>query len=314
MRITQLVLLAAAMLWTTLGLSTAAGTDQTAGASAKGRVEKGASYDEVLESEGLFRHRHARLMRLHHLAMERGRVERAREIERLVDHLGEDHFKSLGSRRTKVHQANQAHVDELIREHQKHREQVNVKMKARAEHARTTLADRRADRRRDVADQHRNARQQRTDRHRVMVGDHRDAHQRRADQRSDVVDHHRDAHQRRADRRSDAAGDHRDAHHRRANQHRDAAKRHHDAPRPSADGRRDGARPDNDERRYRRIMKPRRDEVDRRSNAKAGKSRTARGARFPSHQQAKEEAERTIKPEDADREFEKLRREIKRKR
>ena len=314
MRITQLVLLGAAMLWTTLGLSTAAGADQTAGASAEGSVEKGAPYDEVLESEGLFRHRHARLMRLHHLAMERGRVERAREIERLLEHLGEGHVKSLRSRRAKVHQAHQAHIDELIREHKKHREQVNAELKARAEHARTTLADRRADRRRDVADRHRDARQQRADRRRDTMDDHRDAHQRRADQRSDAAGDHRDAHQRRAERRPDAAGDHRDAHQPRANQHRDAAKRHHDAPHSGADGRRDGARPDNDERRHRRIVKPRRDEVDRRSNAKAGKSRTARGARLPSHQKAKEEAERTIKPEDADRVFEKLRREIKRKR
>ena len=332
MRITQLVLLAAAMLWTTLGLSTAAGADQTAGASAKRSVEKGAPYDAVLESEGLFRHRHARLMRLHHLAMERGRVERAKEIERLVDHLGEGRVKSLRSGRAKVHQAHQAHIDELIQEHHKHREQVNAELKAQAEHARTALADRRADRRRDVADQHRDARQQRTDRRRDAAGDHRDAHQRRADRRSNVVGDHRDAHQRRTDQRRDvtgdhrdahqrrtdqhrdAAGDHRDTHQRRADQHRDTAQRRHDAPRPSADGRRDGARPDNDDRRHRGIMKPRRDEVDRRSNAKAGKSRTARGARFPSHQEAKEEAERTIKPEDADREFEKLRREIKRKR
>ncbi|MEE9130698.1 MAG: hypothetical protein V3T84_11820 [Phycisphaerales bacterium] len=316
MRITQLVLLAAAMLWTTLGLSAAAwaGADQTAGASAEGSVENIAPYDEVLDSEGLFRHWHARLMRLHHLAMERGRVERAREIERLVDHLGEGHVRSLRSGRTKVHQAHQAHIDELIREHHKHREQVNAELKARAEHARTTLADRRADRRRDVADQHRNARQQRTDRHRVMVGDHRDAHQRRAERRSDVVDHHRDAHQRRTDQRRDAASDRRDAHQRRAERRSDVASRHHDAPHPRADGRRDGARPDNDERRHRTIMKPRRDEVDRRSDAKAGKSRTARAARFPSHREAKEQAERTIKPEDADRVFEQLRREIKRKR
>ncbi len=278
MRITQLVLLAAAMLWTTLGLSTAAGADQTAGASAKGTVEKGAPYDEVLESEGLFRHRHARLMRLHHLAMERGRVERAREIERLVHHLGEGHVKSLRSRRAKVHQPRQAHIDELIREHQKHREQVNAELKARAKHARATLADRRADRRRDVADHHRDAPPQRADRRRDTVGDHSDSHQRRADQRLDT------------------------------------AKRRHDAPHPGADGRRDGARPDNDERQHRRIVKPRRDEADRRSDAKAGKSRTARGARFPSHQKAKEEAERTIKPEDADRVFEKLRREIEPKR
>ncbi len=296
MRITQLVLLAAAMLWTTLGLSTTAGADQTAVASAKGNVEKVAPYDEVLESEGLFRHRHARLMRLHQLAMEHGRLARAGEIERLMDHLGEGHVKSLHSGRTKVHQAHQAHIDELIREHQKHRGQVNAELKARAEHARTALADRRADRRRDVADQHRDARQQRTDRHRVTVDDHRDAHQRRAD------------------RRTNAAGAHRDAHQRRVNQRRDVAKRHHDAPHPGADARRDGARPDNDDRRHRRIIKPRRDEVDRRSNAQAGKSRTARGARFPSHHEAKEEAERTIKPEDADRVFEQLRREIKRKR
>ena len=332
MRITQLVLLAAAMLWTTLGLSTTAEADQTAGASAEDSVHKGAPYDEVLESEGLFRHRHARLMRLHHLAMERGRVERAKEIERLVDHLGEGHVKSLRSHRTKVHQVRQAHIDELIREHQKHREQVNAELKARAEHARTAFADRRADRRRNVADQHRDARQQRADRRSDTAGDHRDAHQRRADRRSDTVGDHRDAHQRRAGQRRDAAGDHRDAHQRRTGQRRDAAgdhrdahqrradqrldtaKRRYDAPHPSADGRRDGARPDNDDRRHRRIMKPRRDEVDRRSDAKAGKSRTARGARFPSHQEAKKQAERAIKPEDADREFEKLRREIKRKR
>ena len=295
MRITQLVLLAAAMLWTTLGLSTAAWADQTTDASAKRSVEKGAQDDEVLESEGLFRHRHARLMRLHHLAIEQGRVERATDIERLLDHLGEGHVKSLHSRREKVHQAHQAQIDELIQEHKKHREQVNAELKARAEHARAASTDRRADHRRDVADVHRDARQQ------------------RADQRRDAAGGHRDAHQRRAAQRRDSAGDHRDAHQQRANQRRDAAKRHHDAPHTGADGRRDRAKPDNDERQHRRIVKPHRDEVDRRSNGKAAdKNRTVRGDRLRSHHEAKQEAERTIKPEDADRVFEKLRREINR--
>ena len=114
------------------------------------------------------------------------------------------------------------------------------------------------------------------------------------------------------DQRRDAAGNPRDAQQRRV-QRRDEAKRHHDAPHSGIDGRRDGARPDNDERRHRRIIKPQRDEVDRRSDTKVGKNQTARGARLPSHHEAKEQAQRTIKPEDADRVFEKLRREIERK-
>lgn len=314
MRITQLVLVATTMVWATLGLSTEAGADQTAGASAEGSVEKGAPNDELLKSEGLFRHRHARLMRLHHLAMERGRVERAKEIERLVAHLGKGRVKSLQGRRAKADQARQAQFDELIQEHHKHREQVNAQLKARAEHARTTLADRRADRRRDVPGDRRDARQRRAGQRRDVAGDHRDTHQRWTDRRRDTAKRHHDAPQRRADRRRDAAGDHRDAHQRRGDRPRDVAKRHHDAPHSGADRRRDGARPDNDDRRHRRIIKPRRDEVDRRSNAKAGKNRTARGARLTSHHEAKAEAERSIKPKDADRVFEQLRREIEAKR
>ena len=114
MRITQLVLLAAAMLWTTMGLPTAAAADQTAGASAKHSVEKSASYDAVLELEGLFRHRHARLMRLHQLAMEHGRLARAGEIERLMEHLGEGHVKLLHERRAQMNELQKAHVDELL--------------------------------------------------------------------------------------------------------------------------------------------------------------------------------------------------------
>ena len=301
MRITQLVLLAAAMLWTTLGLPTAAWADQTTGASAKPSVEKGAPYDEVLDSEGLFRHRHARLMRLHHLAMEHGRLARAGEIEQLMEHLQEDHVKSLHERRAKMKELHKAHVDELLSEHRARSKHIKTELKS---HEQTVERHREA--REDEAERRTEAFQRRAER----TQEEREA---RAEQRHEAAEDHRDAGHRRANQHRDVADDHHKSHQQRERNREGVASRYHDAPHSGIDGRRDGARPDNDERRHRRITKPHRDEVDRRSDGKVGKNRTARGARLPSHHEAKEQAQRTIKPEDADRVFEKLRREIERK-
>lgn len=301
MRITQIVLVAAAMLWTTLGLPTAAWADQTTKASAKPSVEKGAQYDKVLDSEGLFRHRHARLMRLHHLAMEHGRLARAGEIEQLMEHLQEDHVKSLHERRAQMKELHKAHVDELLSEH-----------RARSKHIKTELKshEETVERHREVREHDAERRAEALELHAERLQEQRKA---RAQQRDEAAKDHREAGKRRATQHHEVADDQHRSHQHRAKKRESVAKRHHDGPHSGIDGRRDGARPDNDQRRHHRIIKPRRDGVDRRSDTRVGKNRTARGARLPSHHEAKEQAQRTIKPEDADRVFEKLRREIERK-
>ncbi len=306
MRITQLILLAAAMLWTTLGLPTAAGADQTAGASAKHSVEKVAPYDEVLESEGLFRHRHARLMRLHQLAMEHGRLARAGEIERLMEHLGEDHLKSLRERRAQMNALHKAHVDELLSEHRARSEHVKAELKSHEQ----------------TVERHREAREHEAERRVEALERHAERHQEqrkaRAEHRDEAAKDHRDADKRRASQHHEVADDQHRSHQQRARQREGVASRHHEARRLRREGRNegphDGARSSDKSLHDRQSVKRRRRETDNRDERPDRKRRASRVYRGPSHQEAKEEAERTIKPEDADREFEKLRREIERKR
>ncbi len=306
MRITQLALVAAAMLWTTLGSSPTAWADQTAGASAKRSVEKGAPYDEVIESEGIFRHRHARLMRLHHLAMEHGRLARAGEIERLMEHLGEDHLKSLREQRAQMNALHKAHVDELLSEHRARSKHVKAELKS---HEQTVERHREA--REDAVERRTEARERRAERR-------QEERKARAERRDEAAEDHRDADKRRAIQHRDVADDPHKTHQRRARQRAGATSRHHEARRLRREGRNesphDGARLSDKGQHDRKSVKRRHRETDKRDERLDQKRRASRVYRGPSHQEAKEEAERTIKPEDADREFEKLRREIKRKR
>ncbi len=306
MRITQLVLLTAAMLWTMLGLSTTAGADQTAVASAKGSVEKVAPYDEVLESEGLFRHRHARLMRLHQLAMEHGRLVRAGEIERLMDHLGEGHVKSLHERRAQMNVLQKAHVDELLSEHRARSKHVKAELKS---HEQTVERHREA--REDEAERRTEAMERRAGR----LQEERKA---RAERRDEAAQDHRDADKRRENQHRDVAGDPRKTHQRRARQRAGATSRHHEARRLRREGRNkslhDDVRSSDKGQHDRQSVKRRRRETDKRDDRPHRNRRASRGYRGPSHQEAREQAERTIKPADADRVFEKLRREIERNR
>ena len=306
MRITQLVLLAAAMLWTTLGSSPTAWADQTAGASAEGSVEKVAPYDEVLESEGLFRHRHARLMRLHQLAMEHGRLARAGEIERLMEHLGEGHVKSLHERRAQMNELQKAHVDELLNEHRARSMHVKAELKS---HERTV------ERHREAREHEAERRAEASERHVERRQEQRKAH---AQRRDEAVKDHRDADKRRASHHHEVADEQHKSHQRRATKREGAASRHHEARRLRREGRNegphDGARSSDKGQHDRQFVKRPRRETDKRVERPDQERRASRVYRGPSHQEAKEQAKRTIKPEDADREFEKLRREIKRKR
>lgn len=306
MRITQLVLLAAAMLWTTMGLPTAAAADQTAGASAKHSVEKSASYDAVLESEGLFRHRHARLMRLHHLAMEHGRLARAGEIERLMEHLGEGHVKLLHERRAQMNASHKAHVDELLSKHRARSTHVKAELKS---HERTV------ERHREAREREAERRAEASERHVERRQEQRKAHVQRRDE---AVKDHRDADKRRASQRHAVADDQHKSHQQRATKREGVASRHHEARRLSREGRNegphDGARSGDKGQHDRQSVERRHRVTDKQDERPDQKRRASRVYRGLSRQDAKEQADRTIKPEDADREFEKLRREIKRKR
>ena len=306
MRITQLVLLAAAMLWTTLGSSPTAWADQTAGPSAERSFEQGAPYDEALESEGLFRHRHARLMRLHHLAMEHGRLARAGEIERLMDHLGEGHVKSLHERRAQMNVLHKAHVDELLNEHRARSKHVKAELKSH---------ERAVERHREVHEHEAERRTEALERRAERLGEQREA---RAEPRDEAAKDHRDADKRRASQHHEVADDQHKSHQQRATKREGVANRHHEARRLRREGRNvgphDGARSSDNGHHDRESVKRRHRETDKRDEGPDQKRRASRVYRGLSRQDAKEEAERTIKPEDADREFEELRREIKRKR
>ena len=305
MRKMQLDLLVAAMLCTTLGLSTAAWADQTAGTSVELSVETGAQYDEVVASEGLFRHRHARLMLLHKIAIKQGRSERAREIERLLDHLGENHAKSLHNHRAKMHQVDQALVDDLLSKHRAHSKQVKAELKSHEQ----------------TLEKHIKAREHEADRRSEALKIHAKRLQEernvRGEKRDEATKDHRVTGRRRAKQHREAAEDQHKSHQQHANKQEDVVSRHHATRhrirKDPIESQHDDARSGDEGHRNRQSVKQHRRNTDKPEDRTNRKGRVSRGYRGPSHLEAKEKAVRSIKPEESDRVFEKLRREIERK-